>query len=327
MSPACRQRHRRRFVVGSIVLCAIAVYLPSAAPASAAVRPYDDASAWNTPIGRDAPLDALSSRYVNAIADNGKPLTSDPDQYAVSVYLFNDTTPRRPVTLDAFFSSYDAGDDSRVGHGFAPTLQDVPIPNGITAPDGSDGQVVIWNPTTGVEYSFWRFQTDANGNHTATNGSRYRTTPGNHGRFADGKSGRGAGTPYLAGLIRPWEINQGRIDHALAFAYDSPAPEHVYPASKSDGAGITGTDPPEGARLQLDPTLTDTDLTAWGLNPTAKIIAKALQTYGMYIIDNSGSSKIYLEARNTAHWNPTITRNTVSNIPWKHFRVIKPPAS
>jgi hypothetical protein len=147
------------------------------------------------------------------------------------------------------------------------------------------------------------------------------------GRFADGGAGRGAGTPYFAGLVRKWEVDQGHIDHALAFAYKSPAHEYRYPASKSDGGGVTGTDLPEGSRLQLDPSLTDADFSAWGLSAPAKTIARAMQTYGMYVIDNSGSSKIYLEDRKTAGWDSSIDRNLVSKIPWSKFRVVSAPAA
>lgn len=285
-------------------------------------RPYDVASPWNTPIGPDPVVDSMSAVFVNAIADNGLPLTSDPDQYTIPVYRFDDQTPRRTVKLSGYFSSYDAGDDSRVGYGFAPTISGVPIPDDALQSAGTDGQIVFWDPATDTEYSFWRFAKDAAGNYTATNGYRYHTGSGYFGRFADGKAGRGAGTPYFAGLVRKWEIDQGRIDHALAFAYDSPAGWFRYPASKSDGVGITGVDLPEGARLQLNPSLTDADFTRWGLSPAAKTIARALQSYGMYVVDNSGSSKVYLEDRITAGWGTDINRHLLSNIPWNQFRVI-----
>jgi hypothetical protein len=149
------------------------------------------------------------------------------------------------------------------------------------------------------------------------------------GRFADGRAGRGSGNPYLAGLVRPWEVAQGHIDHALAFAYDSPSSAFVYPASKSDGGrfgGQLGVDMPEGSRLQLDPTMTDADFDRLGLSPAAKVIARALQRYGMYTVDHSGSSKVFLEARTTAQWGSEITRDMLSAIPWSRFRVIAPPA-
>jgi hypothetical protein len=141
----------------------------------------------------------------------------------VPVYHFNAQTPRRTVKFAGSFSAYDGGDNSRVAPGYGSTVTNVPIPDAAVQSSGSDGQIVFWDPTTGIEWSFWQFARTASGTYSATNGVRYSTTAGNYGRFADGKSGRGAGTPYSAGLVRGWEIAQGRIDHALAFAYRSPS--------------------------------------------------------------------------------------------------------
>jgi hypothetical protein len=290
-----------------------------------ALRPYDAASPWNTPIAADVPILTASQRYVDAIVDNKLPLTSDPDQYALPVYAFDAQTPRQTVRFSGSFAAYDHGDDSRVSAGYGATVSGVPVPAGAVQSAGSDGQIVFWDPSSGVEWSFWQFERAADGGFSATNGVRYRTTAGNYGRFADGRAGRGAGTPYLAGLVRPWEIAQGHIDHALAFAYNAPASAISYPASKSDGGGVSGTDAPEGTRLQLDPSLTEADFAAWGLAPEAKIIARALQRYGMYVIDNSGSSKIYLEDRLTAGWHAGITRNLTSKIPLSRLRAVAAP--
>lgn len=288
-------------------------------------RPYDTLSPWNKPIVSNPTILGNSATYMTAISNNGLPLTSDPDQFTIPVYFYDDATPRVTMKLGGFYSTYDAGDNSRVGHGFAPTITNIPIPADAVQSSGSDGQIVIWNPNEGIEYSFWQFEKKPDGSYVAENGYRYHTTSGYFGRFADGLAGRGAGTPYFAGLVRPWEIAQGHIDHALAFAYHAPAGTFVYPASKSDGAnfgGVNGVDAPEGTRIQLDPSKTDADFTAWGLSPEAKVIARALQDYGMYVIDNSGSSKIYIEDRLTAHWSTGITRDLVSGIPWSAFRAV-----
>jgi hypothetical protein len=287
-------------------------------------RPYDPRSPWNTPISANAAVDAKSSTFMRAISDNGLPLSSNVDQYSVPVYHFNAQTPRQTVHLSGYFSTYDSGDAVRIGHGFAPSISGVQIPSGAVQSAGSDGQIVIWDPESGVEYAFWQFGKNSAGQYVATNGYRYHTTTGYNGRFADGNAGRGAGTTYLAGLVRPWEIAQGRIDHALAFAYAKPSSAFRYPASKSDGRGVLGTDLPEGARLQLNPALTDADFARWGLSRTARVIARALQRYGMYVIDNSGSSKIYLEDRRTAHWPADVNANTVRSIPWSQFKVLAP---
>ncbi|MDQ3875691.1 MAG: hypothetical protein M3322_09145 [Actinomycetota bacterium] len=297
------------------------------ARAAACPRPYDGASPWHRPIARHPQVLDRSRALVNAIADNGLPLTSDVDQYTIALYETDAETPLRTVALSGWFSSYDRGDASRAGHGASPTVDGVPVPGDAEAPAGSDGQVVFWDVRSGVEYGFWRFRKDAAGNYSAQNGYRYHTRAGYRGRFADGKAGRGAGLPYLAGLVRRCELARGRIDHALAFAYDSPAPTFVYPASKSDGAGVPGVDLPEGTRLQLNPNLREADFDAWGLSREAKTIARALQTYGMYVVDNSGSSKLYLEAQETAAWDEGVTRTLVSGIPWHEFRVIAPPSA
>lgn len=296
---------------------------PAPVPPASDPRPYDAASPWNTPIPATATVDPLSDTYIRAISDNNLPLTSDVDQYTVPVYRFDASTPLQTIKMSGYFSTYDNGDNSRVGHGFAPTVTGIPVPAGAQQSSGTDGQIVLWNADTGVEYSFWQFRQDASGAYFATNGYRYHTTAGYNGRFADGLAGRGAGTPYLAGLVRKWEIDRGQIDHAVAFAYQAPSTTFVYPASKSDGRGVTDVDLPEGSRLQLNPELTDADFDAWGLSAEAKVIARALQQYGMYTVDNSGSSKLFLEDRLTAGWGTSITRSLVSGIPWAQFRVIR----
>ncbi len=132
---------------------------------------------------------------------------------------------------------------------------------------------------------------------------------------------RGAGVPYLTGLIRRCEIEQGRIEHAIAFAYDVPTSQFVYPATNSDGTGA-GPDMPEGAQLQLDPALTDAQIEGWGCKAACLVIAHALQQYGMIIIDKAGHPKIYAEYDGTAHWNGVIVAKTVSNIPFSAFKVL-----
>jgi len=252
-------------------------------------------------------------------------LSSDPDQYTIPVYRFDASTPLCSVQMSGYYSTYDSGDNSRVGHGYGSTVSGVPCIKGASGGVGSDGQIILLDAAAGVEYGFWQWAVDNAGNITATNGYRYHTTATYNGRFADGLAGRGDGTPYLAGLVRPFELQQGHVDHALAFGYNSPASQFVYPASKSDGGsfgGVTGTDLPEGARLQLDPSLTDADFTAWGLSSAARVMARALQKYGMIVVDHSGSSKVYLEDRKTAGWDSSITRDMLGGIPWSRFRVL-----
>lgn len=293
---------------------------PSTSPApSFFSRPYGPDSPWNTVISLSPRIHPDNGALISRLAT--KPaLTSDPTQYAFPVYEIGPGTPRRSVKLSGYFSTY-TDEHTRRGHGFSPTVDGVPVPPNAVQSDGSDGIIIFWDPASGDEWGFWRWE-DSGGQAMAQNGYRYNTRWA--GRFPDGLAGRGAGVPYFAGLVRPWEIAAGRIDHALAFAYAWPSPDFVYPASKSDGRGTRGLDLPEGSRLQLDPSLTEADFEGMGLTPAARVVARALQEYGMIVIDNSGSTKVMLEDNKTANWGSTLTRSSLSSIPLDKFRVLAP---
>lgn len=197
----------------------------------------------------------------------------------------------------------------------------VPIPNGVSPAAGGDAQIVFWNQQTGDEWGFNSVVVNSDGSLNVKNGYHYNTNW--DGSPPDTFGSRGAGVPYLTGLIRPCEIAQGHIDHAIAFAYDYPTNQFIYPATKSDGSGSYPPDMPEGARLQLNPALTDTQIQGWGCIGSCLIIAKALQKYGMIIIDKSGHPKIYAEYEGTAHWNGVVRASTPGTIPYNQFRVLK----
>lgn len=259
---------------------------------------------------------------------NGGHISSDPAQYTFPVYFANASTPRYSVPCQM----YKCTVVNASGVTTTSVLQNVPIPLGANVSAGSDAQMIIIDTATGTEWDLWQ-ASGGSGGWSVSNGSVYNITwDGMPSRYGS----RGAGVPYYAGLIRPWEIVAGRIDHALAFAYPTPASGGcVWPASKTDGNSGGSGAIPEGARLQLDPSLTDADFTAMGLSRTGKIIARALQVYGMILIDVSGRPKIYAEnlAVNPGSgysWgNPAIAlnSNTISAIPHTAFRVLDLPDS
>jgi hypothetical protein len=291
------------------------------APDSGCKRPYTDSSPWNTPIASKPAYHPRSARFV---ARMRAPLTSDPTQYTYPVYSVAPDAPLRPVRVTGVFS--DVSDERTLTIRRAVTVQ-LPIPEDAAAAAGSDAQIVLVNRATGDEWGAWRLRR-VGGGWEITNGYHYSTRwSGVPPRDAGGRpfGSRGAGVPYLAGLVRPCEMARGRIDHALAFAYDAPAPSHVYPATKSDGAGSEGRDVPEGTRLQLDPKLTVARIRAYGCDGPCLTIARALQRYGMYTIDNSGRSKVMLEYEQTARWNGIVDARTVSPIPLSAFKVLRAP--
>ena len=304
--------------------------VPAPPVTSDAVRPYDAASPWNTPIAAGTPArpDVRDlherDRRQRAAADLGPRPVRDPGLHLRRV------TPLRTVKLSGYFSTYDAGDDSRKGYGYAADDHRRADPGErASSPPAATARSSSGTPSSGTSTrsgSSPRTRPATTRPPTATATTPLRATSGASPTASPAAAPE---RPYFAGLVRKWEIDQGRIDHALAFAYDSPAPEFRFPASKSDGErlrrhlGIDARGSPHPAR----PDPHRRRLRPHGASrPPRKTIARALQRYGMYVIDNSGSSKIYLEDRMTAGWGPEIDRNLPSSIPWSAFRVVAAPS-
>lgn len=293
-------------------------------------RPYSDTSAWNQPIGDQPVYDRRSEELIATIGRSKTDgvITSDASQYSYPVYFVDRDTPRWDVPC----RKYACTIVTTSGATTTAVLRDVPIPERAQPSSGTDGNMIIVDLATGTEYNFWQMRRRAQG-WEASNGSIYNITwdgmPPTYGS-------RGAGLPYLGGLIRPWEIRQGRIEHAIAFGYPFPARDKcVYPASKTDGNSKRRDAIPEGARLQLDPTLTEADFARMGLDRTGMIIARALQEYGMILVDFSERPKIYVEnlADNpyaTEQWDDPelqLHAETIAAIPYTAFRVLELPAA
>jgi hypothetical protein len=128
----------------------------------------------------------------------------------------------------------------------------------------------------------------------------------------------------LAGLIRPEEIEAGVIPHALVFGCCYPKLGYiVYPPAPTTDGKIAGQYAiPEGARLQLDPSL---NLDTLGLSTAGKIIAKCMQDYGIILSDSSDGLPLYAEnpmGRATDPW-PALSFDGYSASPIPlNFRVI-----
>lgn len=310
-------RSRRRALLASgLVLGCLAggCGAPQAPDDERLGRPYADGSPWNTPIDPAAPVHPDSARLVRAV---GARLTSDPTQYTMPVYEVSAGTPRVPVRVTGRFS--EVTDGGQEVDALRDTEVTVPLPSRAQPAPGSDGQVVVVDVSTGDEWGLWRARPGDAG-WTATNGYHYSVRWS--GVPPTGFGSRGAGLPYLAGLVRPRELAAGRIEHAVAFGFPHPSCAFTPPATKSDGQADPAASLPEGARLQLDPRFGEADFDRWGLDRTGRLIARALQTYGMIVVDVSGRPKVYLEAQRTALWDRSVGATTVSGIPLDDFRVL-----
>ncbi len=118
-----------------------------------------------------------------------------------------------------------------------------------------------------------------------------------------GRDARGVGIQYLAMLVRPEEITQGEIQHALSMPISNPSKEHLRRPGHQAGASGTdsGNEVPEGMRFAMD--MTDAQINPGllpNLRPTRKLartVGRALRDYGWFITDTSGADSFSLNLR------------------------------
>lgn len=169
----------------------------------------------------------------------------------------------------------------------------VPLPATARAAEGSDGYMVVWQPSTDRMWEFWRLNRQADGWHASWGGAilHVSTDPGVYGPGAwpGAKPWWGATASSLAlagGTLTIEELRRGRIDHALAISVpDVRAGVFAAPARRTDGTSQDQTALPEGAHLRLDPSL---DLASLEMTPLARTMAVAAQRYGIIVRDFAG---------------------------------------
>ena len=309
---------------------------PASLPAFASLDLYDDQSPFNQPIPASAVVDPESAAMVQTLIDS-QTLLVQVREYSSTVFFADSSTPRRDVAVAC-------GPEWGLG---VERLAQVPIPDwaepsndspGAGGPPSGCGQganggeteadnhMVIFDLETRCEYDFWQARTEG-GEWVASWGNAISMD--SSGIYPHGLSSRGSGFAFPGGAIWPDELLSGAIEHALAFSYSfTRAGGPVAPASDSDGITADPSAIPEGALVRLDP---DLDLDTLPLEPYERTIAEAMQTYGMWLVDTSGSSDISLYAVAPAsvtddpyadEW-PTDPWITLDNIPLDAFQVME----
>jgi hypothetical protein len=260
-------------------------------------------------------LGCTSESFITDVLSNSQILTISYREWSVPIWYAKEDTPAQWVEL-----SRPKGPEE---------WQWVPIPSEAQPAAAEDAHMVIVSYDHRYAWDFWHATKHADGHWSADAFRRWDlTTDGINSPYDGLGSSRVAPVPLLHGLITYDEIvNKGTINHALAFAYsqakrDSPG---VYPCETSnngycDRACCLWL----GFRLQLNP---DLDLDSLNLNPASKIIAKAMQEYGMIFVENNGVGYNSIYAENldakAETWNG-ILDGTITNIPLDQFRVVEP---
>lgn len=291
-------------------------------PAPPAFRPFADSSPWNTPIPEGAPARPDSAALVQHLATSSEwpTLGINIHPWSVPVYWVDGTTPR----VDVYTPLSNEGEWQTFRW---------PVPAGAQAAPEADGHLTLVDVAAGRAYDFYQARPREGGGWDCTlcatvdlGGSGVRPQKGGPAPWYASHGSRACGFPLIAGLITPAELRAGEIRHALVLAYPglrqrwfvSPA-STGHPANGiiSEGAGV-----PCGGRIQLDPEL---DLDALGLSPAGRVIARALQVYGAYVGDFSGSINVYADGSAEAReaYVGVLSSATLAGVDLSRLRVIE----
>lgn len=280
-----------------------------------AQRFFQKRSTWHEKIPASPRIVEHSDDYVNDVIINNSVLTINYHGWSVPVWYARENTPYQVVpTSDSRPAQYG--------------WNNVPIPPEAMPASKSDGHMVVISHDRKYEWDFYQARKSSDGTWRATIIRRWDlSSDGINSPYDLKGSCRVAPIPLTHGLIMFEEIQRGYIDHAIAFAYwGQKMPDvGVYPCEKNNG----GINPRPwalslGFRLQLDP---DVDIDALGLNPASKIIAKALQEYGMVFVENCGPgcNSVYAESLDDKEqsWQGLFD-GTITNLPLNKFRIVEP---
>lgn len=287
------------------------------------VRAYGTAAEWNLPISqvlsRGAHPNESYFRDVLWEAPRGRRGPGD------NLFTLFD----RDYTYPVYKSSDASGQTATCAVSFGNWRTGVvPWNPSWTIPAGTDNQFIILDEATGVEYNAWQVRYDSGTNRilpsVSGSGRVSRVTAnadetGGAGDYRTKTSGfrpsRGCGIQYLAMLIRPEEIAQGKIYHALSCVmgrsgfryYANPATKgERFPGNEAD-QGI-----PQGTRWYYD--VTDAEIEAHlatlpaavstAQKNTLRIVFRAMREYGLIASDQGGANHIQFQHDASTDWTP-----------------------
>jgi hypothetical protein len=305
------------------------------APATGPFRFFSAQSVWNAVLPADAPIDPESGALAAGLREEVerelealKGPTISTTSYSVPIYQVPADQPTVPVKLK---SSY------RVP-ALASAWGAVPLPESAQAAAGSDGHLVVWQPSSDELWEFWRlsrqegsWQASWGGaiQHVSTSSGTYdrEAWPGANGTWGASASG----LSIAGGLITLEQLERGEIDHALAISVpEIRAGAFASPATRTDGRSLNALSLPEGAHLRLDPTL---DLSRLHLPPLTLMLAEAAQRYGIVVRDIAGSVTFYGQDPSPTGKNPyfgssgyfegNFAGNVLAPFPWQDLQVLR----
>jgi hypothetical protein len=256
---------------------------------------------WNQDISA-APLHPNSAAIVARIqatgSDNLHPDFGENQSYGIPYVIVPANQPNVPITYDAY------GDESDPGP--------FPIPLNAPVEGGSDRHVLVVQQGTCQLFELFVGRRIGAG-WVAASGARFDLNS-NALRPLGWTSADAAGLPILPGLVRPDEVAAGAINHAIRVTFSETRKGYILPATHYASSVTRADAPPMGLRLRLKATY---DIS--GLTGQARVIAQAMQRYGLIVADNG--SNWFFQGATSPQWNDD-DLNQLKSVPGTAFEVV-----
>jgi Tryptophan-rich Synechocystis species C-terminal domain len=239
------------------------------------------------PLPSDAIIDPHSAAWVGDLlqANAAVAPTVSIEQYTNPIFIVGANQPTVQILAANSYAPLSA------------QLSAVPLPSDFKPDSGSDHEAIIFQPSTGKYWEVWvaaltgATTTDSAGNVVpqweASWGGYISNLATNSGSFSGGFGTAASGLPLLAGLMTIAEQQAGVINHSIHFSIPQAlAKVFVGAAMRTDGTSTNPNAIPEGATFRLPASL---DLDSMVMDPYTRMIAEAVQKYGMVVSDTNGS--------------------------------------
>ncbi len=271
---------------------------PPSLPGARGCPIFPASNVWNTPVDQ-LPVAADSATLIDSIgrdrglhADFGHEL-----RYGIPYNIASKWTPRVKVSFEY------ADESDRVRY---------PIPPHPRQEGGGDAHIIVVDRDRCRLTELYAAER-VNGRWKAGSGASWNLRS-NRLRPDGWTSADAAGLPILPGLVRYDEVARGEIRHAIRFTAEQTRNAHIYPSRHDAGSSDDPALPPMGARVRLRASY---DISK--LPRQARVIAKAMQVYGMILADNG--SNWYFSGASDRHFNDD-TLHALDVITGKDFEVV-----
>lgn len=295
-----RRRATRRLLVGVGGVVAFGLVTGVVTPPGGSAASYGDpnltlfrsSSWWSAPVPASAPSNPKAAAILDYMqhadqAGNGciRLAGTGNNQWGQPVYWSQPTDKAYNVRSTKY--------------GLPAEFAALRIPKGARAAATSDAAMTVFDEDKGyvvaLYHAAYKASTDtwtAGGGavtYLGSNGFHVKTGQADDRRNTGSMRGNNGATM----MARYDEVSAGAIQHVLKIASGPEVSSRfTLPMVNSDGSSTNPAAPPQGLRLRIKPSV---NLDAMKLDPQARVIAKAMQTYGVYIGDSSGKTSLKLE--------------------------------